>query len=168
MELTPSLLLGWLVFCTIGALFCLVFIEDSLSSTPKEIEDYRHIYLEDLHKYLLSTGIGTYFKINKLKSPLYKENYVIAVRNAVKELELDILALQNYRREKINKFKNINPYKLTIEYISSLSLSERFFLVKALEKKAKEEKGEEVMQSALKVAGAVGLVALWIGTGGGL
>jgi hypothetical protein len=48
-----------------------------------------------------------------------------------------------------------------------LSLSERFLFVKVLKEKAKEEKGEEVMKNALKVAGAVGLVALWIGTGGG-
>ncbi|MFM7372219.1 MAG: hypothetical protein ACKO2Z_31425, partial [Sphaerospermopsis kisseleviana] len=85
----------------------------------------------------------------------------------VKQLNKDIWSLQEFRKNKINKFKSINPYQLTPKYISSLSLSERFLLVKALEQKAKDEKGEAALKNALKVAGAVGLVALWIGTVGG-
>ncbi|MBO1063242.1 MULTISPECIES: DnaJ domain-containing protein [Nostocales] len=163
-----SFFLASFVFVTIGLLCGFIFSEDYFSLIPEQIEDHQHIYLAELHTHIvLKTSVGAYSKFNKLKSPIYKNSYVIAVSNVIKKLDLDILSVKNYRQEKINKFKSINPYQFTPQYISSLSLSERFLFVKVLKEKAKEEKGEEVMKNALKVAGAVGLVALWIGTGGG-
>jgi DnaJ-domain-containing protein 1 len=142
--------------------FSFIFSEGSLDDNDSE-----YIYYDKLATYLITfKGFASYYKYDKLKSPIYEKTYVKLIRGIVKQLNKDILSLQESRKVKINNFKNINPYQLTPKYISLLPLSERFLLVKALEQKAKDEKGEAVLKNALKVAGAVGLVALWIGTGG--
>ncbi|MBD2694229.1 J domain-containing protein [Anabaena catenula] len=152
-----------------GLLFVLSLCSYIFSEGSLDDNDLEYIYYDKLPAYWITfRGIGSYYRYNKLKSPIYEKTFVKLIRGIVKQLNKDILSLQESRKVKINKFKSINPYQLTPKYISLLSLSERFLLVKALEQKAKDEKGEAALNNALKVAGAVGLVALWIGTGGGL
>lgn len=145
-----------------------IFEEDKTNNgNRKAREESNCIFLDELNSHWsASTTIGSYYRMYKLKRPMYKKDYVKAARDIEKQLQKEISSIIENRKEKIEKFKQVNPYKLTPKYLSSLSVSERFLLIKAFEQKAKDEKGEESRNNALKVAGAVGLLALWIGTGG--
>jgi uncharacterized membrane protein YfcA len=61
----------------------------------------------------------------------------------------------------------LNPLLLIVLLLYSTIVGKHGKIEKLIFQKAKEEKGEESRNKALKVAGAVGLLALLIGTGGG-
>jgi ribosome-binding protein aMBF1 (putative translation factor) len=101
---------------------------------------------------------------------LYPTDYVNEVREARKKLSNQIRELTGKRKEKIQYFKNLSPSHLTSEYVSGLSSCERLLLLKALQQKAEEAQQEEQNKefaNFLRAAGAVVLLGILFGGGGG-
>ncbi len=166
-DIKSILLITFLFVATIYFCAC-IFDDDKINNANrKEKEDSNCVFSDEINSYCeASISIGSYYRLYKLKKPTYKKEYVDAIRNIEKQLRKEFSTLIENRKEKVCNFKKINPYQLTPKYVSSLSMSDRVFLVTALEQKAKEAQGEESRNNALKAAGAVGLLALLIGTGG--
>jgi curved DNA-binding protein CbpA len=137
----------------------------------KNDDDSYYFYSDDFliykHKYI---AFGSSVRLCKFMLPIYKKEYVKKIRKNSKQIILKMDEITKHRREIITKFKGMNVNNLTTVYISQLSYSERFLFVKALEEKAKEEQkkkqNEQATANAAKVAGAVGLIALFIASGG--
>ncbi|WP_338442556.1 J domain-containing protein [Synechococcus elongatus IITB4] len=112
--------------------------------------------------------LGSQVRVANFRQPLYPSAYVKSIRAIAKDFEANFQKLHRDRQQKIDRYQQLNRLKLTIDFVAQLSLPDRFLLYFALDEKAKAEKSEKARQDALKVAGAVGLVALFIASGGGI
>jgi curved DNA-binding protein CbpA len=101
--------------------------------------------------------------IQNISLPVYKSDYVKAVKAAKSRRDNGLAQFKLSIDERINHFKRIPIYSINYEFIKKLSLRDRLLLVKALQLREDAQKAEESVQSALKVATAIGILALCTG-----
>ena len=163
----------WTITIILVALFAACVLLPDVSS-----EDIR-TKREKISSYYLFSGclrgyynrfldLGAQVRFANFRQPLYLSSYVKSVRAIAKDFEAQFQKLHSERQQKIDRYKQLNRLKLTMDFVAKLSLSERFLLYLALDEKAKAEQSAKARNDALKVAGAVGLVALFIASGGGI
>lgn len=163
----------WAIAITLTLLFSALVLLPDVSSDDSRTKR------EKISSYYLFSGclrgyyqrcldLGSQVRFANFRQPLYPSAYVRQVRAIAKDFESQFQKLHSQRQQKIDRFKQLNQLKLTTDFVAQLSLPDRFLLYFALDEKAKAEKSEKARKDALKVAGAVGLVALFIASGGGI
>ncbi|WP_247216983.1 DnaJ domain-containing protein [Synechococcus sp. C9] len=161
-----------LVLVYFGIILTGIFTDDTVTEETRRQQEKREaIFSQSIHVYWKQTeDFGANFRAYKFFTNLYPTDYVNEVREARKKLSNQIRELTGKRKEKIQYFKNLSPSHLTSEYVSGLSSCERLLLLKALQQKAEEAQQEEQNKefaNFLRAAGAVVLLGILFGGGGG-
>lgn len=164
--------LPFLVIVYFGIILYSLFTDDNVTDEEcRQREKSQCIFSQSIHRYWKQTEeLGANFRAYKIFSTLYPSDYVEQVTNKRNKFSERIKELISKRHEKVNFFKELNPDKLTGEYVSSLSACERLLLMKALQQKAEEaqqQANNAELANVLKAAGAVVLLGILFGGGGG-
>lgn len=161
-----------LVIVYFGVVLSAIFSGDEVTDEDcREREKTECIFSKNIHRYWLQTeDFGANFRAYKIFSEMYPSHYVQAVNQKREEFSKKIKELLDKRKEKVKFFKDLPPSHLTAEYVSGLSPCERLLLMKALQQKAEEAQQQaenEELANFLRVAGAVVLLGMLFGGGGG-
>ncbi|MBD2458724.1 J domain-containing protein [Nostoc sp. FACHB-87] len=146
-----------------------LILESTIDSTSiKNIQDEYIVFSEQVieycHKYKI---FSSEVKLSKLISVTYKSSYVNAIKSVKRDFDKKLEELTSKRKKIINELSVLEPYHITPQKVINMPFPERFLLVKALEKKYKQEVEKQRWNEALTIAGGIGLLAIIIGTGGG-
>jgi DnaJ domain len=99
--------------------------------------------------------------------PVYRSDYVKEVRDEKARRDISVAKFQSNINERVNHFKRIPIHSINRYFIKDLSPRDRLLLVKALKQREDMEKAEKAVQSTVKVATAIGLLAVFLGAIGG-
>lgn len=102
------------------------------------------------------------FLIKAVSSPVYRSDYVKEVKTAKAIREQGLMQFKNTINERVNYFKRIPIYSINYGFVQNLLPRDRLLLVKALKQREDAEKAEKSVQSTIKVAAAIGLLAIFL------
>jgi curved DNA-binding protein CbpA len=102
------------------------------------------------------------FFIKAVSSPVYRSDYVKEVKTAKAIRDQGLIQFKNTINQRINYFKKIPIYSINYEFVHNLLPRDRLLLVKALKQREDTEKAEKSVQSTIKVAAAMGLLAIFL------
>jgi curved DNA-binding protein CbpA len=115
---------------------------------------------------LLIISVAAIYLIQILTSPAYPTNYVKAVKAAKDNRDTEVIQFKSKIEARINHFLKIPIYSVNYDFVNKLSAVDRLLLVKALKQREETENAEKVLQSTVKVAAAIGLLAIFLGSVG--
>ncbi|NJM74739.1 MAG: DnaJ domain-containing protein [Acaryochloridaceae cyanobacterium RU_4_10] len=113
--------------------------------------------------WLLLIVFGILF-IQTISSPVYRSDYVKEVKEAKAKRDIGVVQFKASINGRINYFKGIPIHSINYGFVRELSSRDRLLLVKALKQREDAEQAEKSVQSTIKVAAAIGLLAIFLGS----
>jgi curved DNA-binding protein CbpA len=104
--------------------------------------------------------ISGYSCISSILSPSYKPEYVKEIQEAKNKRDSLNNAIKSVQHKKVKHFKSLPIEYINYDFVSRLTAIDRLYLLQAIKEKQDQINAEQAVKSTVKVAAAIGLMAV--------